>query len=438
MLAAGMSEALEGRKAIVVRRRSGGIWLARVLLLVISLGLVGAVAEIALRALGYSAIYDVYSRPSILWRHDSLLGWHHQRNTTQRYIGPRPWPIEFDTEVSINSLGLRGPELKPVPKGGKRLLFLGDSIVAGFEVEQDQTFVARSGRRLTRSLGYPVEAINGGVRGYGTDQTYLWYREYGKALEPDWVVFVHAVNDPRNNMTLHRMRRPFGKAAFQLDSSGELRLVGAPVRPYPMCSHWALDVAFEPTRYDGWMARSYCWLETRLANQSAFFTWLTFRVRENAWLLHKIWYWAVPDGIDRVAQWIGPGVAYAVPSNEQTIEGASYRLTSRLLVALAREVRSGGARLLIVARETELNRMDVEAIRAEGARTVSLEITPQRSRGRPVTFENDGHFNDLGHRIASELLEEAIRVELADQEPGDTANRERPPPRRLRSLKRLR
>ena len=286
-------------------------------------------------------------------------------------------------------------------------------------MEQGQTFVARSGERLTRSLGYPVQALNGGVRGYGTDQTYLWHREYGKALKPDWVVFVHSANDPRNNMTLHRMRRPFGKAAFSLDERGELGLVGAPVQPYPMCSHWALDVAFEPKRHDGWLARGYCRAETRLTDQSALFTWVTFRVRENAWLLHKIWYWAVPDGVDRVARWIGPGVAHAATSSPETLEDASYRLTSSLLQALARAVRSTGARLLVVARETELARMDAEAIRAEGARTVSLAITAQRSRGRPVTFENDGHFNDLGHRIASALLADAIRVELADQGPGD-------------------
>ncbi|MEE2679300.1 MAG: SGNH/GDSL hydrolase family protein [Myxococcota bacterium] len=407
-----MSEAPNTRAVGSRPRRRGRLWLGRALLVLISLGLAGGVAELVLRGLGYTAIYAVYSRPSILWRHDPLLGWHHEPNTADRYVGPRPWPIEFETEIAINSLGLRGPEIEPVPEGGKRVLFLGDSVVAGFEVEQDETFVARTGERLTRTLGYPVQSLNGGVRGYGTDQTYLWYREHGKQLAPDWVVFVHAANDPRNNMTLHRMRRPFGKAAFSLDEGGELDLVGAPVQPYPLCSHWAFNANFQPTRHDGWMARSYCWIETHLTDHSALFTWITFRVRENSWLLHKIWYWAVPDGIERVARWFVPGVAHAANGGDPNFDASSYRLTSRLIEALAREVRSGGGRLLIVVRESELERMDAPAIHAEGARTIALAVTPEQARGRPIRFENDGHLNALGHRIASRLLAEAIRREL--------------------------
>ena len=36
---------------------------------------------------------------------------------------------------------------------------------------------------------------------------------YVLGREPDLVIFFHANNDAVNNMTLHRMRRLFGKAA---------------------------------------------------------------------------------------------------------------------------------------------------------------------------------------------------------------------------------
>lgn len=102
----------------------------RVALALASVLLVALVFEVALRALGYGALYDIYSKPEIFWVHDDQLGWRHDRNVSGRYVGPRPFPIEFESEVAINSFGLRGPEIAPVPEGGLRILFLGDSMVA--------------------------------------------------------------------------------------------------------------------------------------------------------------------------------------------------------------------------------------------------------------------------------------------------------------------
>ncbi|HJO25079.1 MAG: hypothetical protein QF890_10145 [Myxococcota bacterium] len=48
-------------------------------------------------------------------------------------------------------------------------------------------------------------------------------------LAPDVVLFSHAQNDPTNNMTLQRMRRPLGKAAFALTEDAALELRGYPV-----------------------------------------------------------------------------------------------------------------------------------------------------------------------------------------------------------------
>ncbi len=38
-----------------------------------------------------------------MWQHDPLLGWSHEPNAEETFVGPRPWPIEFETPVSINS-----------------------------------------------------------------------------------------------------------------------------------------------------------------------------------------------------------------------------------------------------------------------------------------------------------------------------------------------
>ena len=64
-------------------------------------------------------------------------------------------------------------------KGTLVAMVLGDSAVAAFEVAYAETFVAQLERKLTHKLGLPVRVINAGVRGYGTDQDYLYYRERG-------------------------------------------------------------------------------------------------------------------------------------------------------------------------------------------------------------------------------------------------------------------
>ena len=198
-------------------RRSSG-W-RRLLALMATLVVAGALplvcAEISFRIAGYEAIYEVYSKPSLFWEYDELLGWSHTPNSTGTYVGPRPWPIEFETPIRINSLGLRGPEVSELEPGGLRLLMLGDSRTAAFEVPYDQTFTAVLETALTKRLGRPVEVINAGVRGYGTDQSYLYFRDRGHRLAPDAVMFLSAVNDARNNTTLHRMRQDLRQARLR-------------------------------------------------------------------------------------------------------------------------------------------------------------------------------------------------------------------------------
>ena len=76
------------------------------------------VLEVVFRLLGYEPLHAVYSKPEIFWQHDPLLGWSHEPGAKDVYRGPRPFPIQFSAPVQINSLGLRSPEVVPVPAGG--------------------------------------------------------------------------------------------------------------------------------------------------------------------------------------------------------------------------------------------------------------------------------------------------------------------------------
>jgi lysophospholipase L1-like esterase len=100
----------------------------------------------------------------------------------------------FRGTVHTNALGLRGgPVAVPKPAGVFRILFVGDSMTAGFEVDDDDTFTAVCGRVLG---GAPrIETINGGVRGYNLDNVLGYVQDAGMALEPDCVVYTFTDND---------------------------------------------------------------------------------------------------------------------------------------------------------------------------------------------------------------------------------------------------
>jgi hypothetical protein len=136
--------------------------------------------------------------PSRFWEPDAILG-------TKLIPGKQGWwtqeEHEFTVPVRINSDGRRDLE-RPVhkPDGTYRILLLGDSFVEAMQVPIEQTFARRLEAALTRSGGPPVEVLSMGVRGYCTASEYLWYRDHGRAYQPDLVlVSFYPGNDVKNN-----------------------------------------------------------------------------------------------------------------------------------------------------------------------------------------------------------------------------------------------
>ncbi|MCH7708531.1 MAG: hypothetical protein IH884_08560 [Myxococcales bacterium] len=372
--------------------------------------------ELAVRLMGYQAMFDTYSRPSVFWIHDPLLGWVHEPNSVGTYVGPRPWPIEFEASVKINSLGLRGPEVTDVPEGGYRVLVLGDSLTAAFEVEYEETFAAILERQLTEEMGAPVQVINAGVRGYGTDQSYLSYRDRLRKLQPDMVIMFHSFNDPENNVTLHRMRRPFGKAALSPQADGTLAPRGYPIPLYPLCSSWVLGPEFEPTRMDTPFTRATCWAQVGLADHSALFTWMTMRIRRNPDLLRRLYGLGdvanhiVPlPGSPRVAGLGGLLLAAGAAEDSPTDAPDRWALTESILHAFQREVVADGAQFVLIIRRAHWKRM--MGLQADGILARFVEMTGPMSGEtamRYIRFQNDAHLNETGHEIMARMLEEVI------------------------------
>jgi lysophospholipase L1-like esterase len=108
---------------------------------------------------------------------------------------PRPgYRGEFrGHKVHINTLGLRGPELRtPKPPGRRRLVAFGDSITFGYGVGEPDTYPARLGALLEER---GVEVANGGVTGYTTHQVLRRLRRLLPALRTDVASFCVGWND---------------------------------------------------------------------------------------------------------------------------------------------------------------------------------------------------------------------------------------------------
>jgi lysophospholipase L1-like esterase len=110
----------------------------------------------------------------------------------------------MQNEVTINSRGLRSPEIDLAkPAGTKRILMLGDSLTFGWGVGQDETFSVLMERALNKTTFGPVQVINSGVGNYNTAMETEYFFRSGIAYDPDIVVLNYFINDAEPTPIYH-------------------------------------------------------------------------------------------------------------------------------------------------------------------------------------------------------------------------------------------
>lgn len=112
----------------------------------------------------------------------------HVPNTDGRLMG---------VDVSINSHGLRGPEIEKAKAPGVfRILFLGDSITFGWGVAEEETMASRLQAALNQKFpNRDFEVLNSGVGNANTAMQAAWYLSEGKSFAPDLVILNYFIND---------------------------------------------------------------------------------------------------------------------------------------------------------------------------------------------------------------------------------------------------
>lgn len=142
------------------------------------------VLELMARALFPAPL--LWRDPQVRYRADSRLIFALQ---------PNQQAFTADKAVTINERGLRG-EIVPYERSTDaiRLLFIGDSIVFGFGVDDDR-IVSAQVAELLRARGIDTEVINAGVPAYNTLQEVTYLEHEGPRYRPDWVIVGVCWND---------------------------------------------------------------------------------------------------------------------------------------------------------------------------------------------------------------------------------------------------
>ena len=141
----------------------------------------------------------VLDEMNLTYRYDEELGWFPIENSSKQFKGTRL------INVYHNVNGFR--DIDHGPKSKKRIAFLGDSFVWGYDVEYGERFTEYLQQRLP-----DWEMINMGISGYNTDQELLLIQKWFDYFNPDIVFLVFCdENDWIGNSSnmMHRYYKPY-------------------------------------------------------------------------------------------------------------------------------------------------------------------------------------------------------------------------------------
>jgi hypothetical protein len=172
-------------------KAGAGEWRARLILATLSVSVALVCAEAAARYLLEPRAIRPEGTP--ISEVSPTLGWKAKAGGAQRIRRE-----DFDVEIAINSLGLRGPEIPyEATNGARRLAIMGDSFAHGYYAEERDTLRGRLGAALGPC---GVDVLNAGGPGYSTDQEWLYFDEEIRRYSPAEVVVVFYYNDLQFNI----------------------------------------------------------------------------------------------------------------------------------------------------------------------------------------------------------------------------------------------
>ncbi len=375
-----------------------------------------------------------------IWEPHPLLGWWHVPYSGGTFHSDY---AEFEAEVRINARGLRDREIGyDNPDGAFRVLSLADSFGEALQVNLDETYHKQLEAQLAESMGQPVEVLNAGVGGWGTDQEAIFYLAEGFRYEPEVVLLAFFVrNDAVNNFGPLELERNGGvqqKQFFTLSPAGELipppLEAGETAQPAPQS---------EPSEKPALIGAA-----DTLWQYSALYRFLVPYLRDIPPVVQQLG----PSGIlggEAVVRAGHPTTpipffVYREPADDQF--ELAWKLTEAIIAALRDEVENRGAKLAVVLigapeqvyseewKKTvaghpnmQLYNWDLNAPNRRLTRFLSQEGIPhldllpvfrqaaEKPNTPPLHFQHDQHWTPAGHKLAAEAIHEFLANDVMGQ-----------------------
>lgn len=147
---------------------------------------------------------------------DKELGWIPKKGNHPKNV--------WNTKVTILNDGIRSNENIDRIESEETILAVGDSFTFGDQVSNDETWPA-----ILEDISHK-RVINGGVFGYGVDQSYLRMQALVSKYHPDYIVFSLIPSDIHRCELSERTSVP--KPYFNLSENGDLVLINEHVRSH--------------------------------------------------------------------------------------------------------------------------------------------------------------------------------------------------------------
>lgn len=427
--------------------KSLGNLIGRILLIGLGLLVPLLILEIGVRLLDMAPPPE--PNPAI-WTPHPLMGWWHIPYSGGIFHSDYN---EFESEVRINARGLRDREIGyDNPDNAVRILALADSFGEALQVELADTYVKQLEQLLTGSLGRPVEVLNAGVGGWGTDQEAIFYVAEGFRYNPELVLLAFFIrNDAVNNYGPLEIARNGGrqqKEFFTFSAPGELV-------PPPVQAEVETEVQLTSAAQGNPVAA-----ETDAAPPPL------LSLADTLWRWSALYRFVMPylRDIPAVVQRVGPSgilggeaviratnpttpipfFVYQSPPDEEFT--SAWALTEAIILRLRAEVEQRGSKLAVVliAAPEQLYPVEWEQTAAanpalqqvnldlespnrrlgqflESAGIPTLDLLPvfRAAAAQPETprlhFRHDQHWTEAGHRLAAEAIHKFVLAELADE-----------------------
>jgi len=342
---------------------------------------------------------------------DPVLGWRLLPNTHHLY---QTW--EFRVNVDYNSHGWRDIEHEYSKREGVfRIVVLGDSYMEAYSVNIEDAF-HRQLEKFARDSGKQIEVLNLGVGGYGTLQAYLALVEEGLKYSPNLVVLgFHFGNDLKNNSRTLELR---ATAVDLKTNSRPFLLPGSP-------KDWHVTMV----DYEGALSR---------------YKNATRALRPLPWWKKTVLYqfYAQTGGLGKhlrsLLQLLENSESNSNVEPQSCKEHPEYReaweLTERILVRLKQDVETANAQLFVFTVPSGKGKQRIRIVldKATGMRCLDntpitfladilerneiafLNLGPDWAEAYAKGFQlasfTDGHWNELGHRIAARKVLEVTNM----------------------------